>query len=394
MTQSPYDQFDTRFGVNTAERGYKDVRKKAQERALAGFRIPDVLNELLMQKEKILPGIQEEQRGLVEKRDTLVPTKRAELHGQVTDPFAVEAELARQEAGFNRAIDRLQGTEANRKQDIGSILGRGERMYGLETSAAEQATTSAKEALDRALERAKEERDFERQKELKRMDKAGSGSGLSSLLTLMNNPMLAFTKAGGKRIQDASGGFSFYDQGGNPITVEQAASMVPGATKADLLAGSLNKADQETILQSAGKPTVTASAQKDINSISDALNVIKTIEGTSQNINTGLGPTARLGGALRFGKSIIGLDPAATAFRSNVGYLSRVVRAMGEVGTLNEGDIARAKTLIPGIGDTKQEAENKISALRDLLNRNLQQRMNPSILSADPTLQDVVDTGV
>lgn len=325
----------------------------------------------------------------------------------ITDPRIREQIRARQSSEFGSEGERLGGLISDVGGSRDRTVDKFANVFGALTGAKQFDVEQKRTALDRATSASdkEESRRFEsRMDDLTRREKEASiaasnrsnrgGGGAGNIVTFQEavaSPLLEFLSKGGRRVQDQSGGYQFFDKSGQPITVDQASAMTTAGTKADFLAGSKNKADET---YSGAKPSITAAAQKDINSISDALNVIKTIEGTSGKINTETGPLARLGGILRYGKSTVGLDPAATAFKSNVGYLSRVVRAMGEVGTLNEGDIARAKTLIPGIGDTKEEAANKISALRELLNRNLQQRQNPSGFSADPTLQDVLDTGV
>lgn len=398
MATPSYDQFDTQFGVNVSEKQYQDARRKAQERALGAFRLPDVLSGLLNEREKVLPGLQEERRGLISQRDTLVPTKRQALHGEVTDPFAVEAELSRQESNVNRALSRIQDEEGNRKQDIQSILDKGQSMYGLETTTAQNAVENSKDALDRALGRAKEERDFSRQKELKSMSGGGSG-GLTDLQLLGlqdTNPLgLAQMKGYTRQLApDGGKGYWFYNKEGQPVSVDEVANAI-GGNKAALLEGSSNTSDQATIKEASGKSALSAAAQKDINSIGDAMNVLGKIESSSKAINTYSGPMARGAGISSSLKGYAGMSADATRFRQNVGYLSRIVRAMGEVGTLNEGDIARANKLIPAFTDTAEEAQNKIRDLKDILEKNRQSRLTgatPDIV--DMTLQDVVDTGI
>lgn len=50
-------------------------------------------------------------------------------------------------------------------------------------------------------------------------------------------------------------------------------------------------------------------------------------------------------------------------------FLSRIARAFGEVGTLNEGDINRALGAIPDLADNKQTAARKLSILNSLLSK-------------------------
>jgi len=62
------------------------------------------------------------------------------------------------------------------------------------------------------------------------------------------------------------------------------------------------------------------------------------------------------------------LGSDANAFRSiREGYLARIIRALGEVGTLNEGDIRRAVQLVPNFSDTPRSAQRKLDSLRQAL---------------------------
>uniref|UniRef100_A0A832I3R0 Uncharacterized protein n=1 Tax=Eiseniibacteriota bacterium TaxID=2212470 RepID=A0A832I3R0_UNCEI len=65
----------------------------------------------------------------------------------------------------------------------------------------------------------------------------------STFADARKDPLGYFLANYGTRRPDTSGGFEFLDAQGNPITVEQAAGMVPGASRADFLKGSFNPQD-------------------------------------------------------------------------------------------------------------------------------------------------------
>ena len=159
MTYDPYEQ---RYGVPEKEAELELAKKRSQGLTLGGFRLPAILQQLIGQKEKVLPGIQEERRRLKEQRSSFVPVKRAELTKEVTDPFAVEEEIARQEGGLNRALEKISDTEAQRGQTIDQLIGKASNLYGYEQTGAEQTYQNAKEALEKALSKATGEKEFVR----------------------------------------------------------------------------------------------------------------------------------------------------------------------------------------------------------------------------------------
>lgn len=119
-------------------------------------------------------------------------------------------------------------------------------------------------------------------------------------------------------------------------------------------------------IQASNKATApNATQQKTQNALKNATNVIDEIENAYQTVGGAQGAvkgTARnLGGRVR-------LDQDANYYNSQrQGYLSRIARAFGEVGTLSDQDIARAVNLIPDLADTPQNAARKLAGLRSLL---------------------------
>lgn len=125
----------------------------------------------------------------------------------------------------------------------------------------------------------------------------------------------------------------------------------------------------------AGKGTKVSSAQqKDLGKLGAAENVINQIEqglGSAGLQNSG--PLARVTGVARNAGQAVGLDEQARIFKSQrEGYLASLAKSLGEVGSLSDQDIKRARELIPGLGDTQREAQEKIRRLRELISNNKQ----------------------
>ncbi len=117
--------------------------------------------------------------------------------------------------------------------------------------------------------------------------------------------------------------------------------------------------------KSMGPAKMSTDQRKAETAATSALGVVDQIEkaynevGGAQGAITG---TARnLGGKVR-------LDQDANYYNSQrEGYLSRIARAFGEVGTLAEGDVQRAINLIPDLADTPENAQKKLAGLRQLI---------------------------
>ncbi len=97
----------------------------------------------------------------------------------------------------------------------------------------------------------------------------------------------------------------------------------------------------------------------------NALSVVDQIEKAYSRVGGAQGAivgTARnIGGKVR-------ADQNANFYNSQkLGFLSRIARAFGEVGTLAEGDVTRAANLMPDLADTPENAAAKLAALRELI---------------------------
>lgn len=155
-----------------------------------------------------------------------------------------------------------------------------------------------------------------------------------------------------------------YGQSQGPATLEdallQAQSILgPGQTPATYL--SYAKAIQAS--NKGAKPNATQ--QKTENALRNATNVIDEVENAYMTVG---GAQGAVQGTARNLAGKVRLDQDANYYNSQrQGYLSRIARAFGEVGTLSDQDIARAVNLIPDLADTPQNAARKLAGLRSLL---------------------------
>ncbi len=156
---------------------------------------------------------------------------------------------------------------------------------------------------------------------------------------------------------------------------------IAGDTKGakDILDFAKVAAEFEKESAKSGKGTkVSAAQQKDLGKLGAAENVINQIEQGlgSAGLKTN-GPQARLTGVARNVGQAIGTDEQARIFKSQrEGYLASLAKSLGEVGSLSDQDIKRARELIPGLGDTQAEAQEKIRRLRELISNNKQTVMS------------------
>lgn len=114
-----------------------------------------------------------------------------------------------------------------------------------------------------------------------------------------------------------------------------------------------------------GGGKLDATSKRQVSNVEAAENIVDSIE----RIFSSTGGAQGLKGYITQQTSRVPrLGSKENAFRSmREGYLARIVRALGEVGTLNEGDIRRAVQLIPNFSDTPQSAQIKLAELRNNL---------------------------
>jgi hypothetical protein len=372
---------------------YNQNASAYQSRVVAGGSISDAIQRALNEADPSLTQLRTAKADISKKLGTVFADSMDSLK-DVTDPRIREQIRARQSAEYGSEAEKLGGMVSDVGASRDKTVDKFSNIFNAGTAAEQFGVEQKKSALDRAITAGQQEdqRKFEsRMDDLTRREKEasiaaanrsnrGGAGGLTDLqlLGLQDTNPLGLAKLKGyerKLAPDGGKGYWFYDKDGKAVSVDEVANAI-GGNKAALLEGSTNEADQALIKTSSGKSPLSAAAQKDVNSINDALNVLGKIETSSKAVNTSSGTTARGMGAVTSLMGYLGKNADATRFRQNVGYLSRIVRAMGEVGTLNEGDIGRAQKLIPAFTDTKEEAQNKLNDLRDILTKNKQQREN------------------
>lgn len=123
-----------------------------------------------------------------------------------------------------------------------------------------------------------------------------------------------------------------------------------------------------------GVSAVAPQKRGELASFDISQNILDDMEKYSKKVNTFPAGPAGMGRLYNAAKNTAGAtlqtNPSAKALDSKAGELSNIIRAMGEKGTLAEGDVQRGLKLIPTVGDTKEVAEQKIKDLRELFKRN------------------------
>lgn len=120
-------------------------------------------------------------------------------------------------------------------------------------------------------------------------------------------------------------------------------------------------------LQSSGKQN--ANQQKTQMALQNAQNVVDEL---TQAYKAAGGPQGAVTGSVRnvLGNNKLPIDQSARTYNDlRQAFLSRIARAFGEVGTLNEGDINRALRAIPSLNDNRQSAATKLATLNSLLRK-------------------------
>lgn len=101
------------------------------------------------------------------------------------------------------------------------------------------------------------------------------------------------------------------------------------------------------------------------------INEIENLYGQLGNSDNGL--VASLQGIGKTAGAALQTDERARAYQSTKAAASRrLIKAMGEVGTLSKSDIDAAQALIPGLSDSTDTAALKLETLRSIINSNKQ----------------------
>ena len=117
-----------------------------------------------------------------------------------------------------------------------------------------------------------------------------------------------------------------------------------------------------------GIKPVTQKMADAIDSVANARNVVDSITKASEEYNTlKSGPAAAARGTIGNIGALVGLDKATRQFNRTLGLMAPVIRALGEKGTLAEGDVQRALALIPTATDDADTAQKKLGELSIIL---------------------------
>ena len=132
-------------------------------------------------------------------------------------------------------------------------------------------------------------------------------------------------------------------------------------------------------------PGTDAASKKNTAKYAGANAVLDKIEQSFNRAGGGRGTVGGLVGQLT--SMIPEIDPTGNVYQGQrQAYLTQIIRAMGEVGTLTDKDREVVARSIPQLNDTPETAKAKIADLRDLLGQ-LQQRNSGY---GDTSLQDVM----
>ena len=97
------------------------------------------------------------------------------------------------------------------------------------------------------------------------------------------------------------------------------------------------------------------------------------------------GLVARFTGFGRQAGALAGVNPQARAYQSlRAGAARRIIKALGEVGTLSASDIQAAVDLLPTVYDSQQEAALKLQNLYDLIGASEQALQNAAFMGGSP----------
>lgn len=313
-------------------------------------------------------------------KDVTDPTMREAIRGRRSAQYGAES------AGIGGRISDLG---ASQDKTIGSLT----NIFNATTTAKQTEAQRKRQAMEDLLDEKKtlDQRGFEsrfddltrREKEASiaasnRSNRGWSGSG--SALTLadqVKNPLLAFLAGGGKRTASPDGGFNYFDPSGKPITVEEAAAMVPGGTKADLLSGSANTTDQNTMQDASGKPLSAAALQQKTNreSGTQSLAKLEDLLNTKKISNKDM-LTSKSGLTSLFASS------NAKQYRDAARNVADMVARIRTGAQINEKEMELYLQFVPGPSDDAATRAQKIATLKTIFG-NASQAAAPDSTSTD-----------
>jgi len=143
--------------------------------------------------------------------------------------------------------------------------------------------------------------------------------------------------------------------------LRDALRMMPGASESEALSLAKALVDQNA----------PAEMSKEQIAMQGAINIVDEIENMVSGLNLSDSEVgAAIGGTLNKGYgAVVPASDAGVYSTARKGFVSRISRALGEVGVLTDKDIERAVNLIPDLTDTPESAQEKLSRLRSLISQ-------------------------
>ncbi len=153
---------------------------------------------------------------------------------------------------------------------------------------------------------------------------------------------------------------------------------------------------------------VNPAQKKQLAALSSALGMLEQLSGSVDKVFTAQAGLLERGvaGGQNVWEQIIQNNPALTIYSSqSQGFVSRLARALGEVGTLTDQDAARALKLLPrirnifGLPDTADIAQAKMEAFTTLLQSQYNQILGKNVFDVktpifDKLIKDAPDDGL
>jgi hypothetical protein len=291
----------------------------------------------------------------------------------ITDPRMREAIRERRSAEYGSENEKLGGLISDRQGSQDKMVDKFSSVFGALTGAKQFDVTQKEGGLNRATGEAHREEDRANQMmdvsssrkfdsrfdDLTRREKEAQiaasnrsnrgGGGVITLEDQVKNPLLAFLSAtGGKgRVQQKGGGFDFFDKSGKPITVEQAAAMVPGATKADLLSG---------------KPPSDAQMRTQTSAISG----LQSVQEIEKLLQGGITKTQLASSRNPVGAFLAG--GKAQTYRNAARNAADVLARLRTGAAINDQELKLYTDFVPGSADDPGSARQKLSTLKLIFN--------------------------
>jgi hypothetical protein len=310
-------------------------------------------NAIDMKYQPILAQISvlEKQLGFANEKLSSADQKRSNI---ITELLSIKKqEIADQKAKDNQlesiAIEAASnGAPMNVIQSI--------KMADNAVDAAKAASQYLTANVQRKQTLADQDKAFQREKELIKYRESFQGSPSLTLTQMSADPLLAFTAAGGRRVQKSDGGFDFFSPDGQKITVEQAVNMTGLGSKADFLKGSGSQSDIQAIQAGQGKQ-LSATAKSQQANANLALQNISTLQSL---LNKGIGAGTIFKAKLPYGLGSKDAQEFQTAAKSVTDLLAR----MRTGAVINAEELKLYKSFIPGVGDKKEIRQQKLNNLK------------------------------